>query len=156
MIRRILIVSLLFSGNVLANSGAFSAEQFDKIKQQYQGKQWMVLMWSLDCPPCFKELAHVSKLKEGNPQLPVVLINADGDAQLSGERAALIAKYGLTGLTNLHFEDGQASQSRFAIDPSWYGELPRSYFYKADGTRKAKSGLVSEVALTKWLAPKRL
>jgi thiol-disulfide isomerase/thioredoxin len=166
MIRLILVAGLLFLGsvfsnnvfsnNVFAKSGAFSAEQFEKVRQQYKGQKWMVLMWSLDCPPCFKELAYVAKLKKQNPQLPVVLINADGDAQLSVEREALIAKYGLHGLINLHFVDGKASQGRFALDPSWYGELPRSYFYQADGTRKAKSGLVSEAALTDWLMPKRL
>ncbi|NQZ12179.1 MAG: TlpA family protein disulfide reductase, partial [Algicola sp.] len=85
------------------------------------------------------------------PQLPVVLINADGDAQLTQEREALIAKYGLDGLTNLHFVDGKATKGRFVLDPSWYGELPRSYFYQADGSRKAKSGLVSEADLTLWL-----
>ncbi|MFT5164280.1 MAG: hypothetical protein ACI9FJ_002881, partial [Alteromonadaceae bacterium] len=59
--------------------------------------------------------------------------------------------YQLSGLTHLHFIHGRGAQGRYAIDPSWYGELPRSYFYDAAGGRTAKSGLVNNETLKKWL-----
>lgn len=142
---------LLVSSPVLADSAVFTAVQFKQIEQQHQGKNWLLLLWSLDCPPCFKELAQVSKLKKLNPQLPVILVNTDGDEDLNSEIEALISEYSLDGLTNLHFADGKAAQARYIIDSSWYGELPRSYFYKTDGSRSGRSGLVTEATLKRWL-----
>lgn len=142
---------LLFCGSAIAQSLEFSAKRFDEVKQQHQGKKWMTLMWSLDCPPCFKELAHVASLKKQNPELAVILINTDSDDELTVEREALIEKYGLTDMTNMHFADGKATQSRFSVDPAWHGELPRSYFYQADGKRTGRSGLLSKAALQGWL-----
>ncbi len=139
------------SANSFAESDVFSVDQFNTIKQQHQGQRWLLLLWSVDCPPCFKELAYVGQLHKKNSALKVILVNTDGDDMVTEEREGLLKKYGVDQLTNLHFSDGKAAQGRFQIDPSWYGELPRSYFYQADGQRIAKSGLVAGDVLKQWL-----
>ncbi|MBE9539252.1 MAG: hypothetical protein IMF06_09235 [Proteobacteria bacterium] len=50
------------------------------------------------------------------------------------------------------FSGDFAEKIRYNIDPSWHGELPRSYFYSADHTRQAHSGTLSEQMLIRWLA----
>lgn len=147
----LVVLSAMWSNQTLAESTPFSTKQFTAIEQQNLGKQWLLLLWSLDCPPCFKELAVIAKLKKMRKDLPVVVINTDDDDSMQQERDALIAKYDLQGLTNLHFVDGKAGKNRMAIDKSWYGELPRSYFYQADGKRLGRSGLVAVDKLKMWL-----
>jgi iron complex outermembrane receptor protein len=39
---------------------------------------------------------------------------------------------------------------RFSIDPTWHGELPRSYFYAADDSFKAHSGILTEEKLQEF------
>ena len=138
---------------VYGNSIAFNKEQLTKVKVENKGKQWLMLLWSVDCPPCFKELAILQKLKNKYDDLPVVIINTDADDESVEERKAVINKFELNHLTNLHFVDGKADQSRFLIDPQWYGELPRSYFIEKNGQFHGKSGLVNKVILTQWLLP---
>ena len=86
-------VSLLFglffffcSNIVLANSVAFNSEQLTKIKTQKLGEQWLMLLWSVDCPPCFKELGIIQKLQKQHQNLNVVIINTDADDEIKAER----------------------------------------------------------------------
>jgi len=129
----------------------FNQQQFEQIKQHYQGKQWLMLLWSVDCPPCFKELALVSELYHKRSELHVVLINTDADEDTTEERQQIIEKFNLAGLANYHFVDGSATKSRYLIDPSWYGELPRSYFVETNGNFNGQSGLIKQALLQHWL-----
>ena len=147
----ILILFLLGSSVALAESVAFDKGQLTTLKKQNMGKQWLMLLWSVDCPPCFKELAIIQKLKRQHSDLAVVIINTDASDEITAERRDIIEKFELNNLPNFHFVDGKGDQSRFVIDPSWYGELPRSYFVKSDGKFHGKSGLVNPTILTQWL-----
>ncbi len=134
-----------------ASSIAFSEEQLFIVKKQNMGKQWLMLLWSVDCPPCFKELAIIQKLQSQHDNLAVVVINTDADDDITKERIDIIKKFELGKLSHYHFIDGQSDQSRYIIDSNWYGELPRSYFFESNGEFHGKSGLVDEVILTHWL-----
>ncbi|MFT5164278.1 MAG: thiol-disulfide isomerase/thioredoxin [Alteromonadaceae bacterium] len=147
----LLLILATLSFNTMAESAPFSPHEYSGVQQIHEGQRWLMLMWSVDCPPCFKELAQIAKLHQQDSSLAVILVNTDGDEMLDEQREELIKKYKLDSLTNLHFMDGKAAKARFQIDPSWYGELPRSYFYKEDGKRIAKSGLVSSDILKQWL-----
>ncbi len=146
-----IIFFLLISNVVFAESIAFNKEQLTALKKQNMGKQWLMLLWSVDCPPCFKELAILQKLQRQHDDLAVVIINTDASDEVNAERIDIIEKFELNTLTNFHFEDGTDAQSRFYIDPNWYGELPRSYFVESNGKFHGKSGLVNQSLLTKWL-----
>jgi len=143
---------LLFGTNVsFAESVAFNKVQLAALKIQNMGKQWLMLLWSVDCPPCFKELAIIQTLKRHHGDLLVVIINTDANDEIKTERKDIIEKFELKDFTNFHFVDGQGDQSRFFIDPNWYGELPRSYFVERNGEFHGKSGLVNQSLLTQWL-----
>jgi len=148
------LICFFFSINFSnANSIAFNKEQLTIVKTQNMGKQWLMLLWSVDCPPCFKELAIIQKLQNQYDDLAVVIINTDADDEINKEREDVIEKFELGGFTNFHLVDGKGDQSRFVIDPNWYGELPRSYFIESNGKFHGKSGLVNESILTQWLVP---
>jgi thiol-disulfide isomerase/thioredoxin len=142
---------LLYTSASYADSIAFNKEQLATLKTQNMGKQWLMLLWSVDCPPCFKELAIIQKLQRQHDDLAVVIINTDASDEIKTERKDIIEKFELSHLTNFYFVDGQGDQNRFFIDPTWYGELPRSYFVESNGTFHGKSGLVDQSTLTKWL-----
>ncbi len=149
-----ILICFCFSINFSnANSIAFSKEQLAMIKTKNMGKQWLMLLWSVDCPPCFKELAIIQKLQNQYDGLAVVIINSDANNEINEEREDIIDRFELGSFTNFHFVDGKGDQSRFFIDPNWYGELPRSYFIENNGKFHGKSGLVNESTLIEWLTP---
>ena len=147
-----LLVCLFLTGNVTyAASLAFNQAELTSIKEQNKGKKWLMLMWSVDCPPCFKELAVIKKLAQQGANLNIVLVNADASEEVTKERVNVIEEFQLNNLVNLHFVDGKAEHSRFLIDSTWFGELPRSYFVDANGQFHGKSGLVKESLISQWL-----
>jgi thiol-disulfide isomerase/thioredoxin len=138
----------LFTG---LNLQAFEPSLFEEIKQEYQGKKWLTLLWSVDCPPCMKELAIVELLQKKQKDLAIVIINVDTFEESDKQRDQIIMDFNLTEQSHLYFREGFEDQSRYSIDPQWFGELPRSYFIDAAGVSHGKSGLASKALLTKWL-----
>lgn len=133
------------------NSQAFGSGIYEEIKQKYQGKKWLTLLWSVDCPPCMKELAIVQTLQQKQNELAIVIINVDTYEDSEQQRDKIVSHFNLATQTNLHFSDGLEDHSRYLIDPNWFGELPRSYFIDEAGTFHGKSGLASKQLLEKWL-----
>jgi len=132
-------------------SQAFDSVIYKEAKQKYQGKKWLTLLWSVDCPPCMKELAIVQTLQQQQSELAIVIINVDTFEDSHKQRDKILTHFNLMSQTNLHFSDGLEDQSRYLIDPQWYGELPRSYFIDEAGISHGKSGLASKALLEKWL-----
>ena len=62
-----------------------------------------------------------------------------------------LRQFGLADVENWIFADADAQPLRYAVDPRWYGELPRGYFYGRDGSRKAHSGGMKAAEITAWL-----
>jgi hypothetical protein len=136
------------------NEQPFSLKTFNALKHKHLGQQWAVILWSVDCPACFKELALVNKLRQEQPDLAIVFINTDENAigvEASAERSRIMTNYGMGGLPHLYFTNNQASKSRYQIDPHWYGELPRTYFIDRKGIFHGKSGFTQEALIRKWL-----
>ncbi len=130
---------------------AFNPQTFAQIKQQYYGQKWLLILWSVECPPCMKELALVKTLQQEQEDLAVVIINVDTGEEHEVQRQEIIAHFQLTQVTQLYFRDGFKAHSRYLIDPQWFGELPRSYFIDEAGVFHGKSGLVDKIILSKWL-----
>jgi len=135
----------------VVNSEAFNLTIYEEVKEEYQGQKWLTLLWSVDCPPCMKELAIVQKLQEKQHELAIVIINVDTYEDSDQQRDKILANFNLASQTNLHFSEGLEDQSRYLIDPLWFGELPRSYFIDEAGLFHGKSGLASKQLLEKWL-----
>ena len=133
---------------------AFNSSVFTQLKQQHLGKNWLIILWSLDCHACFKELALVQKMLRKDKKLAIVLINVDDNQILMQERLNVLAKYQLGALQHFYFLEGQAAAGRYMLDPSWYGELPRSYFIAQQGRFFGRSGLIAHSTIKQWLTIK--
>ena len=145
------VFSISYTASANAAPSVFTKSSFEEIKRQNLGKKWLMILWSIDCPPCFKELAIIQKLQEETPNIAVVIVNVDDNNETARERQEVINSYKLSTLSNYYFADGLGDQSRYLIDKSWYGELPRSYFIAENGDFHGKSGLVKEGIIKKWL-----
>lgn len=149
-------VALLCVDNSYAQQGtakpqAFNQQAFEQVKQKYLGKKWLLLLWSVDCPPCMKELALVQKLQQQKANLAVVIINVDTGEESELQRREVVEHFDLARHTHLYFREGFEDHSRYLIDSQWFGELPRSYFIDEMGIFHGKSGLVAKALLEKWL-----
>lgn len=136
-----------------AATALLTADDYQLQLDAWAGSRRLVVLWSVDCPPCQQELAMLGRLRAEDPQLPLTLICADTDLPLN-EIETILADHGLAAAESLRFADPVPARLRRAIDPDWYGELPRSYLIEADGRRLAHSGLLPEAPLRAWLRPR--
>ncbi len=128
----------------------FGSDSLVDITSAKSGQPFMMVLWSIDCPPCIKEL---SLFRDFQPQLSkknIVLISIDGSEPVSVIQQVL-ADHQLGELDQWIFSGEMVERLRYAIDPEWYGELPRTYFYEREGNRVAHSGMLTEKILTEWL-----
>ncbi|WP_310446715.1 TlpA family protein disulfide reductase [Thiobacillus sp.] len=134
----------------------FNVNSLAKIKAQYAGRPFILNLWSVnECSYCIAELTLLGKLAKTQRDLPLVLVATD-----SPEFAPAIQKtlspLGLAGADSWVFDDPIPERLRHAIDPSWYGELPRTYLYDARHQRETIVGVLSEKRLRAWLKQHRL
>lgn len=117
---------------------SFEADSMAAIEAAHRGKPFVVMVWSLDCAYCPAALAALGKQRE----LPVVTIATDA---VEAHRKQIAAKLGpkLMKTEAWAFGDAPPEQLRYALDPKWRGETPRSYWYDAKGVRTARSGPVT-------------
>jgi hypothetical protein len=89
-----------------------------------------------------------SILKE-NPDMKLVLVSTDSPSRIENIKQRL-DRSGLSGAENQIFTSVSSQRLRYSIDPTWYGELPRSYFH-ADNKRHAISGVLDKCEIINWL-----
>jgi len=109
-----------------------------------------MVMWSLDCPPCIKELSMLGSVYKEHPDLNLVLVSTDSISR-TDDINLLLKDTGLSDIDSRVFSDASVQHLRYAIDPAWYGELPRSYFHTQNNMRKAISGLLDMNQVVSWL-----
>ncbi len=125
-----------------------------EIVARHSGQPFIINYWSIDCPPCYKELTIWASLKRRYPTLAIILVATDGMEQLDSVTATL-AERGVGQLESWLFASQDVSRLRYEIDRHWYGELPRTYFYSATGERLGVSGLVREPEVERWIEHNR-
>jgi hypothetical protein len=124
----------------------FTRESMKAIEQQHAGSPFWVVLWDLECVYCLKSLGNVAQAQRRHPGLRVVTIATDPIAAAPELRERL-AQMGVRSEAYA-FAGAPAEALRFAIDPTWMGEKPRTYRYSADGSRTPISGVlgVNELA----------
>ena len=135
---------------VLAKHQPFTADSLQQIEQQYAGEAFLLVIWEINCFPCREELALLGKLRQTHPDMKVSLLATDNISQLD-EIAAILEANQLAGIDSWVFADPNIERLRYNIDPEWFGELPRNYFYDADSSRFGFSGKLTEEVLDEWL-----
>jgi len=129
----------------------FNKNSLSQITADREGQAFIMVLWSIDCPPCLKELEHFQALKIQFTKANIVLISTD-----SLDDSALIEQvlidHQLQTIDSWIFSDSIPERLRYKIDPNWYGELPRAYFYETDHARLAHSGMLTQAQLQQWLS----
>ena len=150
MANLIVLASLGWSSMVLAdNIRAFTLDSLLEIKSEFKDKEFLLGLWSVDCPPCLVELDMMGKILELNPDLPFVLISTD-PIKTREDAVEFLSDFNLEGRESWMFADSFVERLRYSIDPNWYGELPRSYFYDRRHKMKSHSGIMSTELLENW------
>jgi hypothetical protein len=128
----------------------FTAQSLADITARRAGQPFVLAFWSLECTPCLSELADLGRRNTR----ALVLVSTDGPRAREAVLAVL-ARHGLDEAQAWVFADIPPERLRHTVDPAWLGELPRSYFYEADGKRLVVSGRPNAAMLDRWLGPRR-
>ncbi len=118
---------------------SFNKDSYQQIIKNNSDTPFLIVMWSIDCPPCHEELLVLGQYTQKNPDKKIVLISTDSFVY-SKELKKTIFESKLQDQEQWVFTDMPANQLRYSIDPTWYGELPRSYFFNQKHKRTAVSG----------------
>jgi thiol-disulfide isomerase/thioredoxin len=123
---------------------------YQQILAARAGKPFIVAFWSVNCTYCGAELAMFGKLLKKYRSLNLVLVSTDAPAD-EAEIAATLNKHALGRAESWVFADTHVERLRFEVDPEWYGELPRTYFFALQGGMKAASGKLEQLEVERWI-----
>jgi thiol-disulfide isomerase/thioredoxin len=140
------IITLLFllctsfaQANSFAAVKSFLPGSYQQILTEKANQGFMLVIWSLDCSTCIKDMELLSSIHKTKPNLQIILLSTD-ELSASTEIVKLLDKYQLADVESWVFADDNSQKLRYEIDPGWYSELPRTYFYSAHHQRDAVSG----------------
>ncbi len=146
-----LILALWISSPVAGQKlKTFQTDSIGEISAERHGQPFIVVLWSVHCPPCLKELTHLQQYRNRFSKSSLVLVATD-DQQYSETVQQLLSDNQLDRMDNWIFTGSMPERLRYIIDPAWYGELPRAYFYDAAHQRSAHSGVLTKAVLERWL-----
>ncbi len=132
----------------------FVRGSYQKIVSARAGKPFIVSLWSLDCTYCRDDMVLFGELSKKYHDLDLVLISTDTPEQIKEIERALL-KYPLKKAESWIFADSFVERLRYEVDTQWYGELPRTYFYDAQGHALALSGKLDYGQIERWISKNR-
>ncbi len=147
------LLAALSAGGAQAQPLAeFTATSMKDIQARPASTPFVLAFWSLSCAYCPDELATLGALVRRHGPVGIVLVSTDTPE----DRAAIVAtlkRHGLSGAEAWVFADPFVERLRYAVDPHWHGELPRTYFMRGGHVERAVSGLVDKSEIEAWIAP---
>lgn len=155
----IAIAGLLFAAllppapGVAAAPQPFVAGSYARLLETHGDRPFVLSFWSVDCPPCYRELALWGEHRRRETDLPLVLVSTDAPSD-AAEIEALLARHGLESADSWVFT-APAQQLRYEIDRRWHGELPRTYLVKNGEVVEAVTGVVDEARIARWMQESR-
>ncbi|MCQ8102779.1 hypothetical protein NP590_01575 [Methylomonas sp. SURF-2] len=117
----------------------FNPGSYQQILRENAAQPFILAIWSVDCPSCIKDMSVLSEIRLKHPEIKIIMLSTD-EPSATPEVKNILARHALNDLENWVFGDDDAQKLRYEIDPAWYGELPRTYFYSSTHTRIGKSG----------------
>ena len=147
---KILLIFLFFS----SFSFAYEFMPFDMntrkvIEKRYIDQPLIISFWSIDCPYCIDDLKKLGKALSKNTNVKLITVCVDGkESAKKAER--ILSQANLPKHEQYQYAEVDEDRLRYNIDPAWYGELPRTYFYDAAHQVTPLSGKISNSFLDKW------
>ncbi|MGR8979528.1 MAG: TlpA family protein disulfide reductase [Gammaproteobacteria bacterium] len=136
---------LTFHISAYAQSGLkpFVSGSYRQILADNANNPFMLTVWSVDCASCLKDMKLLSDIHKNNPDITMIMLSHD-ELSAKDDIEKILKQFELEGVENWVFADENSQKLRFEIDPKWYGELPRTYFFDADHRRTGISGAMSK------------
>lgn len=128
----------------------FVRGSYQEIISARVGKPFIISLWSLDCTYCRDDMFLFGKLSKQYHGFDLVLISTDTPEQTK-EIESMLQKYPLQKAESWVFADSFVERLRYEVDVQWYGELPRTYFYDAQGRAVAHSGKLDYAQIERWI-----
>jgi thiol-disulfide isomerase/thioredoxin len=147
----LLLAAALAAHALAADPRPLDVQGLLELRAAHAGEPYILSMWSVHCVPCAEEMAVLREMHEKYPKVPIVFIAADSPAE-SERITRFLAKHDPGAVESYRYADEFEERMRFAIDPKWRGELPRSYFVDASGHAEARTGLPDRRWLAEWFA----
>lgn len=156
LVRVLLLAGWAFGGTVSGIAAAGELRDFDArspaaIRVALAGRPFILAFWSVTCVPCREELPHWGVWQRQYPAVPIVLVAADAPEDREAVQRVL-AGQALGKVATWAFVDDYAERVRWAVDPAWRGEVPRTYFFDAAHRPEVKVGRLDAGFVTAWLA----
>ncbi len=151
---RLLLLIILFGAHISSlwamTINEFTKESYQQIVAAHKDNAFIMVLWSIDCPPCYEELQQLGEYITQHKKTPLVLISTDTMANMADIENMLTESH-LQNQQLWLFADRPANQLRYSIDSQWYGELPRSYLFNQCHQRKAISGKINMTTVEQFL-----
>ena len=129
----------------------FDAGSYQKILTNNANKPFLFIIWSITCSSCLKEMPLIGAIHQKNPQLKIIMLAADDISEVD-QIQAILKKNSLSDVESWSYASENTQKLQFEIDPKWYGELPRTYFFDKKHQRDGMSGVLSELDYNTKLA----
>lgn len=84
----------------------------------------------------------INELRQAHPDFKIIMLAAD-DVSAQPQVVSILKKSTLNTLENWVYADENTQKLQYEIDPKWYGELPRTYFFDSTHKREGVSGVLS-------------
>jgi thiol-disulfide isomerase/thioredoxin len=146
-----LLMLAAFDASASHDPRAFNAASLEAIKHANAGRPFVLSLWSVHCEPCRREMAMWKALQKKYPAVRVVLVATDPP----GEQARVkqfLERYDPGPVESWRYADDFEERIRFAIDPKWRGELPRTYFFDSQHHAEMRTGLPEAAWVDQWFA----
>lgn len=98
----------------------------------------IVALWSSDCTHCKKNFGLFAAMAQANKRLKVITVATE---PASPVHAPLLEKYALPGTRYAYGGDAPEALA-YALDPTWSGELPRTFLFDGKGNMVKVSGVL--------------
>lgn len=121
----------------------FATGSYQQMLASNANQPFMLVVWSITCSSCLKDMALLSSLHKKRPELKMIMLAAD-DISEANQIQPILEKNHLSGVENWVYADENTQKLQFEIDPKWYGELPRTYFFDKTHQREGISGVLPE------------
>src|SRR6202008_3672241 len=131
--------------------GAFDVSSLDEIRKANAGRPFVLAFWSVHCEPCQRDMPLWSRMRDRHPGVAVVLVATDPPAEHERVKAFL-TRFDPGPVERRWFSDDFEERTRYAVDPKWRGELPRTYFFDARHQRVVRSGALDAKWVEGWFA----
>ncbi len=126
-----------------AEPSAFTSGSYQQLLASNANQPFMLVIWSVNCSSCLKDMALLNDIHKSRPELKIIMLAAD-ELSATEQVQQLLEKNQLSGIESWVYAEENTQKLQFEIDPKWYGELPRTYFFDKAHQRTGASGVLSK------------